>query len=127
MFFVCLKLKFILFLNNLKTAVFRKHGRILVFRIVGDEEMKTQAGSFSRSGLYHYISISKNMFERAFTNAHPGPMRVCGGEFDNRLECLVRVLEHELCHLIGEYWSKRFDVLPDTKFCLLFVILHSVL
>jgi len=86
-----------------KTAVFRKHGRILVFRVVGDEGMKTQAGSFSRSGIYHYISISKDMLERAFTNAHPGPMRVCGDEFNNRLECLVRVLEHELSHLIGEY------------------------
>jgi len=81
-------------------AVFKFHKRLLEFRVVGDTVLPTQAGSFSRSGIRHFISISGAMLERAFTPAFPHPPTVCGMACFDRLDCLVRVMEHEMVHLI---------------------------
>lgn len=88
-------------LNLAFPGVFKKHKRVIMFRVSGDEEMKTQGGRYSRNGNHDYITINKDMLLRAIVGPDPKFPIVCGRQCDSRLECLVRILEHELCHLIG--------------------------
>lgn len=87
------------FFQGAIAAVFRYHRRLLEFRTVADDVLPTQAGSFSRSGIQHFLSVSSAMLLRAFPDANT-KATVCGYVCSDRLDALVRVVEHELCHLI---------------------------
>ncbi len=89
------------FFANAITDVFRYHGRRIIFRIVGDNELPTQGGSFSRAGFDHYVSINIDMLRRSLDEVgEKGVVIVCGQECRTKLEAFLRILEHELVHLV---------------------------
>lgn len=84
------------FFGGALLAVFEHHQRVVQFRIVNDTELPTQAGSFSRAGVVHYITINEQMLMRPYE----GSVNVCGVPCTTRLDALLIVLEHEIAHLV---------------------------
>lgn len=82
--------------------MFEYYSRLLHVRVCGSDELPTQCGSYSRAGIHHFINVSEPMILRAFQTPEEESHMVCGVSCNTRFEALMRVVEHELVHLLGE-------------------------
>lgn len=88
----------------LRTAVFRRRKCSLKFFVMYNES--DSAGLYSRASKDHALTVWWRPIEAAFpTGSSDEPLMVCGTECYNRLDVLIAIVKHEICHILCCVWS----------------------
>lgn len=92
------------YFKNYLSVIIKSESRVLAFRL--SSRMTQRAGQLltdKARPLHHELSISSFLLFETFSsrnNIDNRPITVNGLQCVNRLQCLLRVLEHELIHLL---------------------------
>lgn len=81
--------------------IMKQERRVVTFRV--SSRMTSRAGQLSTDSRHpqqHELSISSHLLFQAFSSPDSRPITVNGVQCSSRLECLLRIIEHEMVHLL---------------------------